>query len=327
VARGLRDVKQIAKSCREVWRLLTSVRYGRDVEDAEINARLKPGSAYADLRGRHITVNQVVAWNLAYFRKAAGLTQDELGEQIGWSKAIVSAAERSWDGKRVRQFSADDVVAIAAAFGLPVVAMFLPPEDDGVNLRYLIYLPIKRYADGDGLNMCYTMHDLMLHVVPEPSEGGDSPDDYSVMRRYWNRYVAAVNGYLRADTVGELADYVEDLTTEERIVEHLARLRGQYDALREMISDNDHLQSALTEKLLESRGGRGVAADDRRTPEQREWDARVADVLKEMFGAGGYTRDQVNQAMKEATRRGFTAPPPGRQFDLGDDHDPKDSGS
>jgi transcriptional regulator with XRE-family HTH domain len=298
------------------------------VEDAEINARLKPGSAYADLPGHHLTVNQVVAWNLIYFRKAAGLTQDELGERIGWSKAIVSAAERSWDGKRVRAFTADDIVAIAAALAIPIIAMFLPPEDDGVNLRYLIDLPIKRQPDGGSLNMCYTMHDLMVHVIPEPGEDDESDDDYEVPRRYWNRYVGAINSYLRADAVGELADYVEDLSTEERIVEHLARLRGQYDALREMISDNDHIQEALTGKLLEARGGRGVAAEDRRTPEQREWDARLGEILREMFPGERYTtRGQINQAIQEAKRRGFTAPPPGRQFDLRDDRDPKDTGS
>jgi hypothetical protein len=95
-----------------------------------------------------------------------------------------------------------------------------------------------------------------------------------------------------------------------------------------MISDNDHLQEALTGKLLEARGGRGVAADDRRTPEQQEWDARVAEILKEMFPGERYTtRDQINQAIQEAKRRGFTAPPPGRQFDLGDDRDPKGTAS
>lgn len=238
----------------------------------------------------------------------------------------MSAAERSWDGKRVRAFTADDIVAIAAALAIPIIAMFLPPEDDGVNLRYLIDLPIRRRPDGGSLNMCYTMHDLMVYVVPEPGED-DHDDDYEVPTRYWNRYVAAINSYLRAHAVAELADYVEDLSTEERIVEHLARLRGQYDALREMISDNDHIQEALTAKLLEARGGRGVAADDRRTPEQREWDARVAEILKEMFPGERYTRDQINQAIQEAKRRGFTAPPPGRQFNLGDDRDPKGADS
>ena len=293
------------------------MRYGQCVEDAEIWAKLKQGSGYADLPGRHITVNQVVAWNLAYFRKAAGLTQDELGERIGWSKAIVSAAERSLDGKRVRQFSADDIVTIATALGVPVVAMFLPPEDDGVELRYLIDLPVHTYGTGAVVNMCHTMHDLMAFVVPEelarsdgePDDRASDDDDSEALRRYWHRYIGSINGYLRADRVGELIDYREDLTTEERIVEHLARLRGQYDALREMISDNDHLQAALNDKLLATRGGRGVSPVDRRSPERREWDARVAEVAKEMYGRANLTRAEVSMAITEAKRRGFAEPP------------------
>jgi hypothetical protein len=297
------------------------------VEDAEIRARLKPGNAYADLPGRHLTINQIVARNLIYFRKAAGLTQDELGEQIGWSKAIVSAAERSWDGKRVRQFSADDIVTITGALGIPIVAMFLPPEDDGVDLRYLVDLPVKRYRGGAVLNVCFTMHDLMQHVVADPAGITSEAGDYPVLERYWNRYVSSINSYLRADAVGELADYVEDLGTEERIVEHLARLRGQYDTLREMISDNDHIQAALTEKLLAARGGRGVASEDRRTPERREWDARVAEIAREKFGEGGLTRDQVGQVVKEARSQGFVEPPRERWFEPDDDRDPRDADS
>ena len=74
------------------------------------------------------TPNQVVAWNMSYFRKAAGLTQQELGEKLGgWSTASVSAAERSWDGKRVKKFDADEITAVAGALGVPVAALFIPP--------------------------------------------------------------------------------------------------------------------------------------------------------------------------------------------------------
>lgn len=63
----------------------------------------------------------------------AGWTQDEasaaLEPHVGkrWSKATFSAAERSVDGERVRQFDADEVVAFARAFDLPVSWFFLPP--------------------------------------------------------------------------------------------------------------------------------------------------------------------------------------------------------
>ena len=86
-----------------------------------------------------LTANQIVAYNLARIRKARGLSQDQAADllepYIGarWSKAVYSAAERSYDGKRVRQFTADDLVAMAKAFGVPVLYFFLPPkvEDRG----------------------------------------------------------------------------------------------------------------------------------------------------------------------------------------------------
>lgn len=80
-----------------------------------------------------LTPNQVVAYNLAQARLLRGWTQDQasaaLEPHVGkrWSKATFSAAERSVDGERVRQFDADEVVAFARAFDLPVSWFFLPP--------------------------------------------------------------------------------------------------------------------------------------------------------------------------------------------------------
>ena len=88
-----------------------------------------------------MTVNQLVAYNMAFYRKVAGLTQEELGAPLGWSAASVSAAERSWDSARIKKFDADEIASIAAALGVPVIAFFLPPEDDGTAVRYVVHLP------------------------------------------------------------------------------------------------------------------------------------------------------------------------------------------
>lgn len=90
---------------------------------------------------RRVTANAIVAINMGFFRKAAGLTQEELGDRIGWGKSVVSTAERSSDAKRVRNFTADDVIAIADALGLPFAALFLPPPDDGIDFRYVLDVP------------------------------------------------------------------------------------------------------------------------------------------------------------------------------------------
>jgi transcriptional regulator with XRE-family HTH domain len=93
-----------------------------------------------------LTANQLVAYNLMRIRKTLGLSQEQAAERLEpylvgkrWSKAVYSAAERSYHGNRIRQFTADDLLAMAAAFSVPVVYFFLPPPPkdraDGAELR------------------------------------------------------------------------------------------------------------------------------------------------------------------------------------------------
>jgi transcriptional regulator with XRE-family HTH domain len=106
-----------------------------------VKADLPPADR-APLPERAVTVNQLVAYNLAFYRKAAGLTQEDLGTRLGgWSAASVSAAERSWDGSRVKKFDADEIANIAGALGVPVIALFLPPEDDRTAVHYAVHPP------------------------------------------------------------------------------------------------------------------------------------------------------------------------------------------
>jgi len=131
---------------------------------------------HSDLPERRVTMNQIAAWNMAYFRRAAELTQEELGERLGWSKAIVSAAERSWDGKRVRQFTADDLMGIAMALRVPLAALLLPPDDDRTAVRYVIDIPGGEVQGSDA---------LLSNVLS--SYGDDSP----AMDAYRKRIIAA----------------------------------------------------------------------------------------------------------------------------------------
>jgi transcriptional regulator with XRE-family HTH domain/vacuolar-type H+-ATPase subunit H len=137
----------------------------------------------ADLPVRRVTVNSIVALNMAYFRKAAGLTQEELGERIGWGKSVVSTAERSSDAKRVRSFSAEDLIAISTALGVPMAALFLPPEDHGTAVRSVLDGPGHKHRE---------VSDLLAYV--SPAYGGDSP----VMDAYRKRNIAAGASLLAA---------------------------------------------------------------------------------------------------------------------------------
>jgi transcriptional regulator with XRE-family HTH domain len=79
------------------------------------------------------TPNQVVAANLARLRQRRGWTQAETARQLSevspkpWSEATVAHAERSVTGNRIREFTADDLVAMARAFDVPALYFLTPP--------------------------------------------------------------------------------------------------------------------------------------------------------------------------------------------------------
>lgn len=220
-----------------------------DEKTGDLNWDQLPGKEYDELPGVHITLNQLVAYNMAYFRKVAGLTQEELGRllrgwtQKPWGKAAVSAAERAWDGKRPRQFDADLVLGLSQALGVPIPAFYLPPEDDGVERRYLIDAP----HEGGRLH-CLTMHGLLSHVLSDPSD-----DESATAERYRSRFVAT----LEMHYPGLLpSDYFDDFTTEEQINARVIKLRKQHDTLRGLMGDLENTFEALNHRLSDIREAR-----------------------------------------------------------------------
>ncbi len=87
------------------------------------------------------SASQVVAHNLTRARELRGLTQAEVAERLSrfsgtrWSQVTVAQAEGSVSGQRVRSFSANELVALARTFDLPVLYFFLPPTDGGGGLE------------------------------------------------------------------------------------------------------------------------------------------------------------------------------------------------
>ena len=127
---------------------------------------------YGDTRATvHLTPNQIVAFNLAQARMWKGWTQEEAAEQLEpylgtrWSKASFSAAERSVDGRRVRQFSADELVAFSRCFGVPVGFFFLPPPPTAADR------PIQM-ASPDGSDFGVRPAELIDVVLGAPGEIG-----------------------------------------------------------------------------------------------------------------------------------------------------------
>jgi transcriptional regulator with XRE-family HTH domain len=142
-----------------------------------------------------LSINQMVAWNIAKAREAKGWTQAKvvgllapyLGEE--WSVATYSAAERSFArADRVRQFTADDLVAFAAVFGVPVQYFFRPiiATRDHVELRLVAGDPAvsHQFAIPEYVRVTYgsasaiddLLHDLqdLIDQSPDQWEDGDA---------------------------------------------------------------------------------------------------------------------------------------------------------
>jgi transcriptional regulator with XRE-family HTH domain len=142
----------------------------------------------AEPPGRMVTVNQVVAWNIAWYRRAAKLSQRQLGERLGRSHAWVSEAERSWDGNRTREFDAQLLTELAGALGIQIAGLFLPPDDeeDGPLL-----------FPGPGRRGDREMRDLTELAVT------DSRDDTPAANAYRARYAAAADQHLDEEWAAE----------------------------------------------------------------------------------------------------------------------------
>lgn len=159
----------------------------------------------------HVEVDQIVAMNIRYWRRIAGMTQEDLGNLLGWSAANVSAAERSADEKRERRrFDAGTLTALCVALRVPLIALFLPPEDDGDGNRYMFP------ACGASRDMA----DLMtLAIMP------DRHDDDDVMADYRLRLTLAVTRYMDTDWAKEVARWLRDRESAELRADRAAHLR------------------------------------------------------------------------------------------------------
>jgi len=186
----------------------------------------------AELPAEHVTIDQLVALNVRYWRRKARLTQAELGERIGWSAPNVSAAELSADpSKDKRRFDAHTLVALAMALDVPLIALFMPPPDDGIRVRYLFH------AHEHGAD-CSDMAELFLFLMPE---GTDAP-----VADEWRGYFAgAVSRYMDPGRGAEFITYLDEMTTAEQRAARLERISGQRQAILSLLSDLDQQASAI----------------------------------------------------------------------------------
>jgi transcriptional regulator with XRE-family HTH domain len=80
-----------------------------------------------------LTADGLVSYNLLRAREFRGYTQAQAAERISaalgkpWSVPVYAAAERAHRSSRVKEFSADELLALSQAFDVPLSWWFLPP--------------------------------------------------------------------------------------------------------------------------------------------------------------------------------------------------------
>lgn len=188
-----------------------------------------------------LTPNQIVAYNLAQARTWKGWTQEQAAAElepylgIRWSKASMSAAERSVDGQRVRQFSADELVAFSRCFGVPVGFFFLPPPSGAADRMIRVAAP-------DNPRGGVPLAELIDIVMGAPGERG-----FMAMR---------VQEFFRTTSPEFLTaaqDAVQSLTrstTEAVVSSSLGRLEGWRFALETLARQLEDWEEAAREQVL-----------------------------------------------------------------------------
>lgn len=182
-----------------------------------------------DSAAPYLTVNQVVAWNVAHYRRAAGLTQAELGERVGISAPNLSAAERSVDGKRPRQFDAGELLALALALGVTIPALLMPPPGTAA-----VAVPGRQDA---------TAGDLFRAALSAPADDG-TPARLAYIKRYVD--LEAEHAPYDPASGGEVLD---DAAARQRLTNRLGRVRGQRETLQGLLDDLVRAEGAIAENL------------------------------------------------------------------------------
>ena len=174
-----------------------------------------------------ITPNQIVAFNLTEARRLRGWTQEEAAAELEpyvgarWSKATFSSAERSIDGRRVRQFTADEIVAFSRCFDVPIGYFFMPPRPSQSET------PV-RFATAED-------HDLGLSLAELLDAIFGTPGEREVMSARLNEYLGEIPMQDLTDAQDRLTWQAEDALNAV-VMKQLGRLDDWEDALVELTS-------------------------------------------------------------------------------------------
>lgn len=182
---------------------------------------------------RKWTPNQIVAFNINRARLKRGWTQDQAAEALAaylgarLSTASWSAIERSVDGGRIREFTADELVAFARGFDLPL-GWFLTPPPVSDDIR--VATPDTKSKGLDGRKML----DVVL----------GTPESLAAWEEVLLTWPSMAHR-MRIDadgTIEQLGRIDDDV--HQRLIEP-ARLRARV-LLRDQLGDLDQAKDVLT---------------------------------------------------------------------------------
>ncbi|HEX3828051.1 MAG TPA: helix-turn-helix transcriptional regulator [Sporichthyaceae bacterium] len=191
-----------------------------------------------------VNLNEVIAYNFRRARELRGLTQPEaaavlepfLGQRL--PQASISAIERTFGGDKHREFDAQELLAFACAFDLPLLWFFLPPPGDSRRLQATSdrVNELYRLALGreDQLGVLYARfrelgmrepdeHDLAWAAVMR-TPTGVMLNDYrhrrkELLLRLLDQYADRVDA--SADELGEFFDHLRQVGIRGLIAEQL----------------------------------------------------------------------------------------------------------
>jgi transcriptional regulator with XRE-family HTH domain len=218
-----------------------------------------PRRSPADTAGRGRTpavtadLNEIVAYNFRRARELRGWTQEEtatrlepfLGQRL--RQAGISAIEGAFGGERRREFDAQEILAFACGFDVPLLWFFLPPPGDLRQLQGTSEQVNELYRLALGReDQLPALYDRFRELgMPEPNE-----DDAVLERVYGAPTDRQLNDYRRRRKEMLLAlldDYADevDASAEEmgRFFDHLRQV-GIRGFIAERMNDPDYTRPA-----------------------------------------------------------------------------------
>jgi transcriptional regulator with XRE-family HTH domain len=211
-----------------------------------------------------VNLNEIVAYNFRRARELRGMTQDEaavrlepfLGQRL--RQAAVSSIEGAFGGDRRREFDAQELLAFACGFDVPLIWFFLPPPEDHRRLQGTSDIVSELYllalGRNDQLDMLRDRFRELGHAEPNETDkvlervyGGPTERtlvDYPTRRK--EMLLAMLDSH--ADNLDAAADEMG------RFFDHLRQV-GIRGFVAEKANDADYTRRTRTTKPRPRRAG------------------------------------------------------------------------